>query len=161
MRIGPLAAVAVSPHVPDGFVNGFTNSHGQVSCQCHRPGRIQTIRLLRVKSVILLCVVCTGFGAYTVLELKCGLLLWQDYPPGVVLVPMHSITGKPFNKTNLVIFSPSKFLAREITMSSKHAASGDVLIADPGCTGAAQSEVLFIWLSSIATHLFVGRIMNQ
>ncbi|CAM6127729.1 unnamed protein product [Calypogeia fissa] len=93
MRIGPLAAVAVSPHVPDGFVNGFTNSHG------------------------------------------------QDYPPGVVIVPMNSATIKPFSKTNLVIFSPSRFLTKEIIMSSKHAASGDVLIADPGCTGAAQSEL--------------------
>jgi hypothetical protein len=72
--------------------------------------------------------------------MMCEFRGFQDYPPGVVIVPMSSITGKPFNKTNLVIFSPSTCLT-EKSLSSEHAASGDVLIADPGCTGIAHAKV--------------------
>lgn len=56
----------------------------------------------------------------------------QEYPPGVLIVPMSSLTVKPFKKTNLVVFAPDN--RSDIGYhDSKFAAYADALIMDPGC----------------------------
>lgn len=56
----------------------------------------------------------------------------QEYPPGVLIVPMSSLTLKPFRKTNLVVFAPDN--CSDIGYrDSKFAAYADALIMDPGC----------------------------
>lgn len=56
----------------------------------------------------------------------------QEYPPGVLIIPMSSLTAKPFTKTNLVVFAPDNCLDVAYH-DSKFAAYGDALIMDPGC----------------------------
>ncbi|KAG6550914.1 hypothetical protein Mapa_007529 [Marchantia paleacea] len=106
-RIGPLAALAASTHVPDGLVANFESIHG------------------------------------------------QEYPPGVVVLPMRSIIPKPFGKTNLVILSPSNLSGQCEETHSNHAATGDVMICDPGCIGAAQAEQLAHIVKSLPKKLLV------
>ncbi|GAB2280040.1 hypothetical protein Dimus_014678 [Dionaea muscipula] len=60
-----------------------------------------------------------------------NILSCQEYPPGVVLVPMRSRTAKPFRTTNLVVFAPAA--AQNYDYSGTYVASGDALIVDPGC----------------------------
>ncbi|EOA39280.1 hypothetical protein CARUB_v10012289mg [Capsella rubella] len=55
----------------------------------------------------------------------------QEYPPGVMLVPMRSRTLKPFKTTNLVVFAPENGSGDH--QGADFAAHGDALIVDPGC----------------------------
>ncbi|XP_060964065.1 uncharacterized protein LOC133033365 [Cannabis sativa] len=66
-------------------------------------------------------------------------LNYQEYPPGVTLVPMQSRTGKPFLTTNLIVFAPdcSSDYSRDISS----VASGDALIVDPGCHSYLHEEL--------------------
>lgn len=64
---------------------------------------------------------------------------FQEYPPGVKLVPMGSRTAKPFHTTNLVIFSPEGVFDR--STESKFPFYGDALIVDPGCRFESHDEV--------------------
>ncbi|CAN1244423.1 hypothetical protein LINPERPRIM_LOCUS6072 [Linum perenne] len=66
-------------------------------------------------------------------------LRYQEYPPGVILVPMTSRTAKPFCTTNLIIFAPEN-ISNEFNEDSS-AISGDVLIVDPGCQTHVHEEV--------------------
>ncbi|XP_073117111.1 uncharacterized protein [Elaeis guineensis] len=55
----------------------------------------------------------------------------QEYPPGIMLVPMKSRTREPFHTTNLVVMVPSN-----VTDKSEHSSFityGDALLMDPGC----------------------------
>ncbi|CAN1826529.1 Beta-lactamase-like protein 2 homolog [Linum perenne] len=69
-------------------------------------------------------------------------LRYQEYPPGVILVPMTSRTAKPFCTTNLIIFAPEN-ISHEFNEDSS-AISGDVLIVDPGCQTHVHEELLKI-----------------
>ncbi|KAG7592991.1 Metallo-beta-lactamase [Arabidopsis thaliana x Arabidopsis arenosa] len=55
----------------------------------------------------------------------------QEYPPGVMLVPMRSRTLKPFKTTNLVVFAPENGSGDH--QGTDFVAHGDALIVDPGC----------------------------
>ncbi|KAL2642506.1 hypothetical protein R1flu_010093 [Riccia fluitans] len=104
-RIGPLAALAASTHVPDGLVANFESISG------------------------------------------------QEYPPGIVVLPMKSVTF-PAKKTNLVIFSPPELSPQQAEDVSRYAATGDVLICDPGCVGVARAELAQI-VKSLPRKLLV------
>ncbi|KAI3946446.1 hypothetical protein MKX01_017662 [Papaver californicum] len=68
-------------------------------------------------------------------HLQCGRckvpspLRYQEYPPGVTLVPMRSKTQKPFLTTNLVVIAPDN-------VPGSHA-----LIMDPGCRSECHTEL--------------------
>lgn len=64
---------------------------------------------------------------------------FQEYPPGVTLVPMHSRTAKPFHTTNLVVFAPDN--PSGYCGDTSFVASGDALIVDPGCHSDLRQEV--------------------
>jgi len=64
---------------------------------------------------------------------------FQEYPPGVKLVPMGSRTARPFHTTNLVIFSPESVFDR--STKSKFSFLGDALIVDPGCRFESHDEL--------------------
>nr|XP_010926009.1 uncharacterized protein LOC105048409 isoform X3 [Elaeis guineensis] len=63
----------------------------------------------------------------------------QEYPPGIMLVPMKSRTREPFHTTNLVVMVPSN-----VTDKSEHSSFityGDALLMDPGCCSQLHVEV--------------------
>ncbi|KAK9934714.1 hypothetical protein M0R45_021848 [Rubus argutus] len=66
-------------------------------------------------------------------------LPYQEYPPGVVLVPMGSRTGKPFRTTNLVVFAPKN--VSNDSGNDGFIACGDALIVDPGCRSEFHEEL--------------------
>ncbi|XP_048318533.1 uncharacterized protein LOC107429396 isoform X2 [Ziziphus jujuba] len=66
-------------------------------------------------------------------------LKYQEYPPGVTLVPMRSRTAKPFDTTNLVVFAPDK--ASDYSENINFVAHGDALIVDPGCCSQFHKEL--------------------
>ncbi|KAL1188211.1 hypothetical protein V5N11_025429 [Cardamine amara subsp. amara] len=63
----------------------------------------------------------------------------QEYPPGVMLVPMRSRTSKPFKTTNLVIFAPENGSGEH--QGTDFVAHGDALIVDPGCLKKLHVEL--------------------
>ncbi|XP_031387456.1 uncharacterized protein LOC116200731 isoform X2 [Punica granatum] len=63
----------------------------------------------------------------------------QEYPPGVVVVPMGSKTAKPFRTTNLVVFAPKNDAGE--CEDGNFVASGDALIVDPGCRSEFREEL--------------------
>lgn len=86
-------------------------------------------------------------------ELKIpSTLSYQEYPPGVVLVPMGSKTGKPFYTTNLVVFAPQN--ASNDSEKNGFIASGDALIVDPGCRSEFHEELAQI-VASLPRKLVV------
>ncbi|XP_020269216.1 uncharacterized protein LOC109844548 isoform X2 [Asparagus officinalis] len=66
--------------------------------------------------------------------------LYQEYPPGVMLFPMKSITGEPFHTTNLVVMVPHN-VGNNKSESSAYITYGDALLMDPGCCTQSQSEL--------------------
>ncbi|GLT43495.1 hypothetical protein SLA2020_174380 [Shorea laevis] len=66
-------------------------------------------------------------------------LHYQEYPPGVILVPMQSRTGKPFHTTNLIIFAPEN--VSDESKDNRIVAHGDALIVDPGCLPKYHDEL--------------------
>lgn len=65
---------------------------------------------------------------------------FQEYPTGVILIPMGSRTTKPFQTTNLVVFAPEN--VPNASKDNKYIASGDALIVDPGCLSEFHGEVI-------------------
>ncbi|XP_047164643.1 uncharacterized protein LOC124834078 isoform X1 [Vigna umbellata] len=63
----------------------------------------------------------------------------QEYPPGVIIIPMRSRTLKPFNTTNLVVFAPEN--VPNNSEENNFVASGDALIVDPGCLSEFHVEL--------------------
>lgn len=63
----------------------------------------------------------------------------QEYPPGVMLVPMRSRTSKPFKTTNLVVFAPENGSGDH--QRNDFVAHVDALIVDPGCLKKLHVEV--------------------
>lgn len=72
--------------------------------------------------------------------------LHQEYPPGVVLVPMTSRTREPFHTTNLVVILPQSGSNKSEALD--YIAYGDALLMDPGCCTQSHSEV------SLSLHTF-------
>ncbi|TYH25607.1 hypothetical protein ES288_A03G182700v1 [Gossypium darwinii] len=66
-------------------------------------------------------------------------LRYQEYPPGVVILPMRSKTRKPFLTTNLVIFAPKQ--VSDTVGDCSFVAHGDALIVDPGCRHEYHEEL--------------------
>ena len=64
---------------------------------------------------------------------------FQEYPPGVKLVPIGSKTAMPFRTTNLIIFAPEN-VSNE-SENNSFVACGDALIVDPGCRSEFHEEV--------------------
>ncbi|XP_061346143.1 uncharacterized protein LOC133291829 isoform X2 [Gastrolobium bilobum] len=64
---------------------------------------------------------------------------YQEYPPGVILIPMGSRTAKPFCTTNLVVFAPEN--VPNDSEDNNFIACGDALIIDPGCLSAFHGEL--------------------
>uniref|UniRef100_A0A2P2KLQ5 Metallo-beta-lactamase domain-containing protein n=1 Tax=Rhizophora mucronata TaxID=61149 RepID=A0A2P2KLQ5_RHIMU len=79
-------------------------------------------------------------------------LCYQEYPPGVVIVPMKSRTTKPFKTTNLVIFAPESISSK--CDENSFVAHGDALIVDPGCQSDSHEE-LFRLVAALPTKLIV------
>ncbi|KAJ6356859.1 hypothetical protein OIU78_004865 [Salix suchowensis] len=65
---------------------------------------------------------------------------YQEYPPGVIIVPMRSRTTKPFHTTNLVVFAPES--VKNKCEDYNFVAQGDALIVDPGCRANFHKELL-------------------
>ncbi|KAJ4752690.1 Hydroxyacylglutathione hydrolase [Rhynchospora pubera] len=78
-------------------------------------------------------------------------LLYQEYPPGVTVVPMKSGTIKPFSTTNLVVFLAKKS-SSGLSNSGSSIYHADALIMDPGCKIHAQLSDL---ISSLPGKLLV------
>ncbi|CAM5999517.1 unnamed protein product [Sphagnum balticum] len=78
----------------------------------------------------------------------------QEYPPGVFVAPMASATGKPFSKTNLVVFAPTAPLEHAIDTTAADA-FGDALICDPGCHPAAANAQLAKVVDELPRKLLV------
>lgn len=86
---------------------------------------------------------------------KCDIpqsLRYQEYPPGVTLVPMGSRTGKPFHTTNLVVFAPQNIPYKGNDKNC--VAHGDALIVDPGCLPQFHEELAEI-VASLPRKLMV------
>ncbi|KAI4369011.1 hypothetical protein MLD38_017506 [Melastoma candidum] len=64
---------------------------------------------------------------------------YQEYPPGVVNIPMVSKTAPPFSTTNLVVFAPDG--SSHDTVEGGFVACGDALIVDPGCKSQHHEEL--------------------
>ncbi|OVA04963.1 Beta-lactamase-like [Macleaya cordata] len=79
-------------------------------------------------------------------------LCYQEYPPGVTIVPMGSKTQKPFRTTNLVVIAPSN--VTDGCGGSSYDVYGDALIMDPGCRSEGHSELMEI-VASLPRKLVV------
>lgn len=66
-------------------------------------------------------------------------LPYQEYPPGITLVPMKSKTLPPFRTTNLVVVQATN--GTDGSASSEPFASGDALLIDPGCSSHVHAEL--------------------
>ncbi|KAJ1436194.1 Winged helix-like DNA-binding domain superfamily [Sesbania bispinosa] len=64
---------------------------------------------------------------------------YQEYPPGLILIPMGSRTVKPFHTTNLVVFAPENI--PNDSKDKNFVACGDALIVDPGCLSKFHGEL--------------------
>lgn len=65
-------------------------------------------------------------------------LMYQEYPPGVKVIPMESRTAKPFRTTNLIVFLPG---GNDSGCDDSFVAHGEALIVDPGCKSASYEQV--------------------
>ncbi|KAF1002208.1 uncharacterized protein LOC141702041 [Apium graveolens] len=63
----------------------------------------------------------------------------QEYPPGIIIIPMGSRTGKPFRTTNLVVFASES--SHDNCGDHGFIAHGDALIIDPGCRSEFHKEL--------------------
>ncbi|GAB4828862.1 hypothetical protein Ancab_018522 [Ancistrocladus abbreviatus] len=99
--------------------------------------------------------VVTGLLNDSAQSMKCDVpktLRYQEYPPGVMLVPMQSRTGKPFHTTNLVVIAPEN--VPNDCSSETFAASGDAMVVDPGCHSGHHEELAGI-IASLPRKLIV------
>ncbi|GAB2228563.1 hypothetical protein Droror1_Dr00022683 [Drosera rotundifolia] len=77
---------------------------------------------------------------------------YQEYPPGVTLVPMRSRTGKPFYTTNLVVFASEA--GQNNGNCGACVASGEALVVDPGCLPEVHEKLEEI-ISTLPRKLIV------
>ncbi|KAK7390884.1 hypothetical protein VNO78_19046 [Psophocarpus tetragonolobus] len=64
---------------------------------------------------------------------------YQEYPPGIIIIPMGSRTLKPFHTTNLVVFAPEN--VPNNSEENNIFLRGDALIVDPGCLSKFHGEL--------------------
>ncbi|XP_042499783.1 uncharacterized protein LOC122077959 isoform X2 [Macadamia integrifolia] len=69
-------------------------------------------------------------------------LRYQEYPPGITIVPIESRTAKPFRTTNLVVVAPD--IVSSSRVDASFSAYGDALIMDPGCHSKFHAELMEI-----------------
>ncbi|ONK66390.1 uncharacterized protein A4U43_C06F7350, partial [Asparagus officinalis] len=92
---------------------------------------------------------CHRIGPFVVTGLLCDstngeklkafqTLNYQEYPPGLMLVPMRSRTREPFHTTNLVVMVPH---SGNLIEDSNYNIYGDALLVDPGCCTQSHSEL--------------------
>ncbi|XP_041011181.1 uncharacterized protein LOC121254983 isoform X1 [Juglans microcarpa x Juglans regia] len=72
-------------------------------------------------------------------QIVAPILRYQEYPPGVKVIPIGSKTAKPFHTTNLIVFAPEN-VSNEREKNS-FVACGDALIVDPGCRSEFHKEL--------------------
>lgn len=76
----------------------------------------------------------------------------QEYPPGVLVLPLNSSIPKPFTKTNITIFASMD----TFTEQNPHAVTiGDALIMDPGCHSSEAKEKLSTIVGSLPRKLLI------
>eukprot|EP00250_Pteridium_aquilinum_P000135 c10153_g1_i1 orf=645-2117(-) len=75
----------------------------------------------------------------------------QEYPPGVLLIPLKSSTKKPFSKTNLAVFASRGTTEQNAVSSLK----GDALIVDPGCHPVEAQKQLSTAVKALPRKLLV------
>lgn len=88
----------------------------------------------RVGSLVLL-----GLGNGSMKQKLSPSLPVQEYPPGVMVVPMRSRTLKPFTTTNLVVFAPENVSVDD--QERDFSIHGDAVIVDPGCHSKLHIEL--------------------
>ncbi|KAG6534412.1 uncharacterized protein LOC121986146 isoform X1 [Zingiber officinale] len=66
-------------------------------------------------------------------------LHYQEYPPGIIIVPMKSRTAKPFHTTNLVVVVANN--AFHEPKESNFVANGEALLVDPGCSSQFHGDL--------------------
>ncbi|WOL09455.1 hypothetical protein Cni_G18208 [Canna indica] len=66
-------------------------------------------------------------------------LHYQEYPPGIRLVPMKSRTREPFHTTNLVVVVADDVIDQP--NGSSFVAYGTTLLVDPGCSSQFHSDL--------------------
>ncbi|XP_078446114.1 metallo-hydrolase/oxidoreductase superfamily protein isoform X2 [Wolffia australiana] len=64
---------------------------------------------------------------------------FQEYPPGVYILPMKSKTPMPFRTTNLVIVE--KYENDDEVENCAHVTYGDALLVDPGCFSEVHAKL--------------------
>lgn len=111
------------------------------------------------------CSLCTRKGekeAYILFLKVVMFIIWygrriyfhfQEYPSGVILIPLGSRTGKPFRTTNLVVFAPEN--VPNDSKDNNYIACGDALIVDPGCLSEFHGEVYFHITSKLVQLIHV------
>ncbi|KAH7446184.1 hypothetical protein KP509_01G043600 [Ceratopteris richardii] len=75
----------------------------------------------------------------------------QEYPPGVLVLPLKSATLKPFSKTNLVAFSSMGMLDQGAVTGLR----GESLIVDPGCHPRDAQDALSMVVKSLPKKMFI------
>lgn len=63
----------------------------------------------------------------------------QEYPPGIIIIPMGSRTAKPYWTTNLVVIASES--SHDNCGDHGFVAHGDALIIDPGCRSELHEEL--------------------
>ncbi|KAL1828920.1 hypothetical protein ACET3Z_007332 [Daucus carota] len=63
----------------------------------------------------------------------------QEYPPGIIIIPMESRTAKPYRTTNLVVFASGG--SHDSCGDHSFVTHGDALIIDPGCRSELHDEL--------------------
>ncbi|ONM30233.1 Metallo-hydrolase/oxidoreductase superfamily protein [Zea mays] len=79
-------------------------------------------------------------------------LPFQEYPPGITLVPMKSRTLAPFRTTNLVVVRSTNGAGG--STCSDFFASGEALLIDPGCSSQVHAELADL-IDSLPKRLLV------
>lgn len=69
---------------------------------------------------------------------------YQEYPPGVIVMPMRSTTAKPFRCTNMVVIAPKDTPSAGDQINNYFAACGDALVVDPGCHSRFSAQLVEI-----------------
>lgn len=83
------------------------------------------------------------------------MLLYQEYPPGITLVPMKSRTREPFHTTNLIVVVADDAINEQ--KDSSFVTYGNSLLVDPGCSSRFHPDVrksLFFFLMKFVYSYF-------
>lgn len=90
--------------------------------------------------------------------MKSSVSDFQEYPPGIIIIPMGSKTAKPYRTTNLVVFASES--SHDNCGDHSFIAHGDALIIDPGCRSELHKEVLCVKFINLSCE-FDGLLQNH